>query len=222
MLKNPAVDAHSAVHHAVIAFLGSCSKMYPSCWLGMICCWGRQLTSLWNTCVCGRWVDTRTVAHTPPPPPPARASSEAPGNLPLSICHTVMNWTLLVFGIVSLLVLGEDAFVQGKRDARSVTFSRTARGHSRRRRDTWTGQTRFTACKTPLSPKDQEILLSHTHEVRTRHWRSQSKCSIFFLCCFFTFDIESKKWPNLPEFILGYIYGDKVYSRVKIISVHIY
>ncbi|CAM4565993.1 unnamed protein product [Leuciscus chuanchicus] len=75
-----------------------------------------------------------------------------------------MNWTLLLFGSVCLLVLGEDAFVQGKRDARTVTFSRTARGHSRRRRDTWTGQARFTACKTPLSPKDQEILLSHTHE----------------------------------------------------------
>ncbi|XP_056093226.1 sortilin isoform X1 [Rhinichthys klamathensis goyatoka] len=75
-----------------------------------------------------------------------------------------MNWTLLVFGSVCLLVLGEDAFVQGKRDARTVTFSRTARGHSRCRRDTWTGQASFTACKTPLSPKDQEILLSHTHE----------------------------------------------------------
>ncbi|XP_067283457.1 sortilin isoform X2 [Pseudorasbora parva] len=75
-----------------------------------------------------------------------------------------MNWTLLVFGGVCLLVLGEYAFVQGKRDARTVTFSRTERGHSRRRRDTWTGQALFTACKSPLSPKDRELLLSHTHE----------------------------------------------------------
>ncbi|XP_051746871.1 sortilin [Ctenopharyngodon idella] len=75
-----------------------------------------------------------------------------------------MNWTLLVFGSVCLVVLGEDAFVQGKRNARTVTLSRTAQGHSRRRRDTWTGQPLFTACKSPLSPKEQELLLSHTHE----------------------------------------------------------
>jgi len=100
-----------------------------------------------------------------------------------------MNWTLLVFGSVCLLVLGEDAFVQGKRDGRTVTFSRTARGHSRYRRDTWTGQTRFTACKTPLSPKDQDILLSHTHEVRTKHLSSHNALCV--LCCFyFIFDIE--------------------------------
>ncbi|XP_058630300.1 sortilin isoform X2 [Onychostoma macrolepis] len=75
-----------------------------------------------------------------------------------------MNWTLLVLGSVCLLVLSEDAFVHGKRNARTVTFSRTPRGHSRHRRDTWTGQTRFTACKSPLTPKDQALLLSHTHE----------------------------------------------------------
>uniref|UniRef100_A0A8C1CTY6 Si:dkey-159a18.1 n=1 Tax=Cyprinus carpio carpio TaxID=630221 RepID=A0A8C1CTY6_CYPCA len=76
-----------------------------------------------------------------------------------------MNWTLLVLGSVCLLVLGQDAFVHGKRNARTVTFSRAARGHSRHRRDTWTGQAHFTACKSPLSSKDQALLLSHTHEV---------------------------------------------------------
>uniref|UniRef100_A0A8C2A0H5 Si:dkey-159a18.1 n=1 Tax=Cyprinus carpio TaxID=7962 RepID=A0A8C2A0H5_CYPCA len=75
-----------------------------------------------------------------------------------------MNWTLLVLGSVCLLVLGQDAFVHGKRNARTVTFSRAARGHSRHRRDTWTGQAHFTACKSPLSSKDQALLLSHTHE----------------------------------------------------------
>ncbi|XP_059361320.1 sortilin-like isoform X2 [Carassius carassius] len=75
-----------------------------------------------------------------------------------------MNWTLLVLGSVCLLVLGQDAFVHGKRNARTVTFSRAARGHPRHRRDTWTGQARFTACKSPLSPRDQALLLSHTHE----------------------------------------------------------
>uniref|UniRef100_A0A8C2B435 Si:dkey-159a18.1 n=1 Tax=Cyprinus carpio TaxID=7962 RepID=A0A8C2B435_CYPCA len=75
-----------------------------------------------------------------------------------------MNWTLLALGSACLLVLSEDAFVHGKRNARTVTFSRTPRGHSRHRRDTWTGQAPFTACKSPLSPKDQALLLSHTHE----------------------------------------------------------
>ncbi|XP_050963018.1 sortilin [Labeo rohita] len=75
-----------------------------------------------------------------------------------------MNWTLLVLGSVCILVLVEDAFASGKRNARTVTFSRTARGHSRDRRDTWSGQAHFTACKSPLSPKDQALLLSHTHE----------------------------------------------------------
>ncbi|XP_043093953.1 sortilin [Puntigrus tetrazona] len=75
-----------------------------------------------------------------------------------------MNRALLVLGSVYLLVLGEDAFAHGKRGARTATFSRAPRGQSRHRRDTWTGQARFTACKSPLSPTDQALLLSHTHE----------------------------------------------------------
>lgn len=179
----------SAVHHAMIAFV---QPMFHSCWLGMICCWGRQLTSLWNTCFAS--------AVSRYPDSGAHSSSSSSAHLlrhqetcRFQICHTVMNWTLLVFGSVCLLVLGEDAFVQGKRDARTVTFSRTARGHSRRRRDTWTGQAPFTACKTQLSPKDQEILLSHTHEVRTRHWSSHNPNAVCFLCCFF-FLLLTLRW----------------------------
>ncbi|XP_689083.7 sortilin isoform X2 [Danio rerio] len=76
-----------------------------------------------------------------------------------------MKWILLVFGSVCLLDVVEDSFVHGKRNARTVTFSRTGRGQSRRRRDTWTTEKeRFTECNTPLSVKDRELLRSHTHE----------------------------------------------------------
>lgn len=80
-----------------------------------------------------------------------------------------MNLKQLVFG-VWLLGLVEDVVVHGKRNAKTVTFSRTPRGYWRRKRDTWTsGQALFTACKSPLSPKDHELLLDHTHEVGRRH-----------------------------------------------------
>ncbi|XP_051544146.1 sortilin isoform X2 [Myxocyprinus asiaticus] len=75
-----------------------------------------------------------------------------------------MNWRLLVLGTVWLLVLVEDAFVNGTRNARTVTFFRAPRAHRRRTRDTWTGQSGFTVCKSALSPKDRALLLSHTHE----------------------------------------------------------
>ncbi|XP_056603444.1 sortilin [Triplophysa dalaica] len=75
-----------------------------------------------------------------------------------------MNLKQLVFG-VWLLGLVEDVAVHGKRNAKTVTFSRTPRGYWRRKRDTWTsGQALFTVCKSPLSPKNHELLLDHTHE----------------------------------------------------------
>ncbi|XP_055045719.2 sortilin isoform X1 [Misgurnus anguillicaudatus] len=75
-----------------------------------------------------------------------------------------MNWKSLVFGTVCLLVLSEDAVAHGKRNGKTVTFSRAARGQWRRKRDTWTGRASFTACKSPLSPKDRALLLEQTHE----------------------------------------------------------
>lgn len=171
------------VHHVINALLGSSSISIhhaDSEWYAVEV--GSSLrfeTHAWSL----RWVDTRTVALTPPP---ARIIWGT-WDLQLSICHTVMNWTLLVFGSVCLLVLGEDAFVQGKRNARTVTFTRTAWGNARSRRDTWTGQPLFTACKTPLSPKERELLFSHTHEVRTILKFTQSKYSLFiyFLAGFY-------------------------------------
>ncbi|KTG39000.1 hypothetical protein cypCar_00033474 [Cyprinus carpio] len=120
-----------------------------------------------------------------------------------------MNWTLLVLGSVCLLVLGQDAFVHGKRNARTVTFSRAARGHSRHRRDTWTGQAHFTACKSPLSSKDQALLLSHTHENRNVHFHQYMCNSVLWafsrLCFMVMMD------PVLPshglEMELGEDYG---------------
>lgn len=98
-------------------------------------------------------------------------------------CNMVV-WRLTAVALACSLLLVDALVLYGKRDPRTLTFSRSLSeeqdGQFRPKRATRSLKSNFVACRIPLTPKEHSVLESNTYEVREFHCSVTEPQSVLF------------------------------------------